>query len=103
MPIALQGQCLDLLPVAVRADIERDPAVVADVRRNLIADVLGQQALLVHPHPTTQGEPLTVVTRYRKGFLARLPDGVAKLTLLMRLGQPQAQLAKGFEHAQSPR
>jgi hypothetical protein len=30
MSIALQGECLDLFPVAVRADIERDPAVVGN-------------------------------------------------------------------------
>src|ERR1700722_10685879 len=103
MPIALQSQRPDLFPVAVRADIERNPAVVPHVRRNFIAGVRGQQTLLIHPHPKIQGEPLTVVTCYGKCFLACLPDRVTKLTLLVRLRQIQTKLAKRFEHRQRPR
>src|ERR1035438_654162 len=103
MSIALQGQCLDLFPVAVRADIERDPAVVAHVRRNLIPGICNQQALLIHPHPKTQRESLTVMTCQGEGFLACLPNGVTKLTLLVRLRQLQTHLAQGFEHRRGPR
>ena len=103
MPVALQDQLVDFFPLADGADIERDPAVVAEVRRNAISRVRGQQALSIHAYPKTQRELLAVMSCRRKGLLARLPDRVAKLTFLVRLRKPKAELSKSLKHCHGPR
>src|ERR1039458_1547407 len=94
MAIALQGQSLYFRPIAPRADIERNPAVVAHVRRNGVASVRRQQALVVHAHPKDQSQPLAVMARQCKGLLARLPNRVTELNGFVRLGEREADLAE---------
>src|SRR5580704_10307876 len=102
MPVALQSERFDFPPVTVRADIERNPAIVTHVGGDPVPGIRGQQALLIHAHPKAQGEPLTVMSRQGEGSLARLPDRVTKLTILARLRQLKTQLAKGLEHRYAP-
>lgn len=90
MPITLHGQRLDFLPIATRADIESNPAVVTHVGRNGVARIRREQTLSVHAHPKMQAKTLVVMPRQRKGSLARLPHRTAKLTGLTRLRQPEA-------------
>ena len=58
MPVALERERTDFVPVAVFGRIERDPAVVAHVRRNLEARVRRQQALSIDAHPEAQFQAL---------------------------------------------
>jgi hypothetical protein len=79
VPIALQDQSFDLFPIARFSDIERNPTVVAEIRRDLIARICRQEALLLHSHPEAQRQSSTGVARHAEGLFTGEPHRVTEL------------------------
>src|SRR5437868_3239891 len=78
VPVAGADQSLDLVPIHALAEIERDPPLVADVRRDLKALVAGHEALAVDADPEGHGELLFVMADPDESLLARLPHRLAE-------------------------
>src|SRR5258708_37923926 len=103
MAIAWQGYHLDFLTFALRGDVQRNPAVVANVLWNRVARIGGQQALLIDAHPKAERQSRAGIARDDKSLLSSLPHGMAELAAFAGFGITQADFAQFRQHGKRPR
>src|SRR5258708_3923748 len=103
MAVAVLSKLFDFLPVALLRDVQRNPAVVANVLWNCIARIRGQQAVLIDAHPKAQRQSRAGIARDDKSLLSSLPHGMAKLAAFAGFGIAQADLAQFRQHGKRAR